>query len=147
MGGYPDPYNHLGSMRVSRRVAISTVGFLLLTLMCSAPFVGARLHWWRFVHKVRTKCDPVVLQRWATELRGQLSGDDYFDATGTNLPPGISDVLSWRPSVYANPDSEAVIISWGRGDPALFVGSPTYVFTNRPAEVWVPGVFLMKPTE
>jgi hypothetical protein len=87
------------------------------------------------------------MQNWAVGLRAQLKEDDYFDATGTNLPPGVADVLSWCPSVYAAQDIEAVMISWGRGDPAIFVGPPTYVFTNRPAQVWVPGVFLMKPTE
>ena len=69
--------------------------------------------------------------------------EPYMDPKATNLPPGIADVLSFKPFVLL--ESDHVALSWGRGDPAILVGSPNFVFTNRFAQVWIPGIYLLKP--
>jgi hypothetical protein len=107
---------------------------------------GAPFPWWRFKHRLVRQCNPTELQQWATNMLRQHEADGYVDRSGTNLPAGMADVLSFPPAVLVAPHGDHVTFSWGRGNPSIDVGSSAYVDT-RPSEAWVPGLYLIMPGE
>lgn len=111
------------------------------------PLVRPVFVWHRFVRRVKAEVDPLALQRWATNFLALHPDDYFFDVRGTNAPVDIIRLYRLRPSVATLPERRSVIIAWGRGHPSIHVGGPDFVSTNRAAQMWVPGVFLAKPTD
>lgn len=103
--------------------------------------------WWRFKHRLTRHCSPATLQSWATNLMRQHEADGYVDPAGTNLPAGIAYVFSSPPVVHMGPHGDHVVLSWGRGQPSICAGSPTYIPTQPDAEAWAPGIYLVRPSE
>jgi hypothetical protein len=112
-------------------------------------FVLSHFAWWRFERSLNQHCDARAVQRWAADFRRDHGRDAeyYAETKGTNLPPGIVDVLGFKPLVLYDPGSDYVTISWMRGDPCMLVGPSNFVYTDRLAHVWIPGVYLIEPRE
>jgi hypothetical protein len=93
------------------------------------------------------------LQQWATNLLHLYPGENtyYLDYYGTNLPSGLKQVKGyyhWVQLGSGDGNERWVIIFGGtRGEPSIFVGPPTFVYTNLGAEMWKPGIYFVPPHE
>jgi hypothetical protein len=114
--------------------------------------------------RIEQRCDPLVLQAWATNLltapNGYSNGPvqiwrDTSDPIFVELPPGLHDV--WKkgriPSVSirdARNEEEAYIyLFWGSGmlgHWGMSIGSPTFVPgpSGDKMRMWKPGVYFWR---
>ncbi len=123
-------------------------------LLCAAVLVSAYLGYrvWDCrrgdIWRIKSSADPHSVQRWAEDLMKLPQYDSYYlDMKGTNVPPGVKQAFPRRPVVCSGPDGDCVLISWGRGYPMIDVGPTNHVRTNANAELWIPGVYIQKPTD
>lgn len=128
-------------MRASYRNGLIAGGAILcIGGLLASPSLMSWRQFFEFKHNVQAHCDPVEIQRWAIRLQAE-HGPDYKDETGTNLPPGFSQ-LSKHPPCVATFSDGCVAIGWGRYQ-TIYAGSSNYICL-RPAEMWTPGVYFDK---
>jgi hypothetical protein len=136
-------------LKTARNLAFCYLGAALAisALLCLFRF-GSRCQLYLFQFKASRRVNPVELQQWATNLLKQFP-NGYNDPKGTNLPSEVAHIRTHRPSAIAGTMNEeaAVLLFWGRGEPALVVGSPRFVSTNSGAKMWKPGIYFLKPVE
>ena len=162
-------------MRQSHLLKIFGVGVI------AALIIGGGAYWWRSMtdynyiadrceRKIERRCDPRVLQSWATNLIMRVSlgeTNSRVDLVGkavsvdlpngnsmrVTLPQGLDGIWRHRPAVVlreARGGEEAyVLLLWGGGmlgHWGMSIGSPSFVPAqwDRQGRQWKPGIYFWR---